>query len=204
MKRASIAGFTLLEVLVAVAIFALVGIASHRLLLSPVRVDAQTRQQELQLRQLIRAMGSLERDVEQAVERPVLDADGSEEPAFWSDPDGQGLQWTRAGWSNPLAAPRAQLQRVRWRHEGTVLAREYWPVLDRAAAAAAQHQVALQDVSAVQWRYLDRQGVWRAQWQGDGAQPLPRALELRIEHTRFGVLRRVLLLPDGLPTGRPS
>ncbi|MEN5208573.1 type II secretion system minor pseudopilin GspJ [Stenotrophomonas terrae] len=204
MKRTAVAGFTLLEVLVAVAIFALVGIASHRLLLSAVRVDAQTRQQEQQLRQLVRAMSSLERDVEQALERPVLDADGSEEPAFWSDPDGQGLQWTRAGWGNPLAAPRAQLQRVRWRQDGTVLAREYWPVLDRADGATAQRQVVLPDVSGVQWRYLDRQGVWRTQWHGNDAQPLPRALELRLQHPRFGALRRVLVLPDGATSGRPS
>ena len=203
MKRTYVAGFTLLEVLVAIAIFALAGIASHRLLLSAVRVDAQTREQDRQLRQLVRAMSSLERDVEQAIERPLLGDHGVEEPAFWSDPDGQGLQWTRAGWNNPLAAQRAQLQRVRWHYDGVVLVRDYWPVLDRADNTAPQRQVALQDVSAVRWRYLDRQGVWRTQWQGSGAQLLPRALELRIEHPRFGELRRVLLLPDGVTgTGR--
>lgn len=189
-------GFTLLEVLVAVAIFVLVGIASHQLLASTVRVDAQTREQELQLRQLQRALSSLERDVEQAVERPVLDAAGGSEPAFWSDPDGQGLQWTRGGWSNPLGSTRAQLQRVRWYFDGKALHRHYWPVLDRADDTAPQRQLALQDVSAVQWRYLDRQGIWRTQWQA-GGQALPRALEVRIEHRRFGPVRRVLLLPDG-------
>ncbi len=204
MKRRSTGGFTLLEVLVAVAIFALVGIASHRLLLSAVRVEAQTRAQDQQLRQLVRAMGSLERDVEQAVARPLLGADGTEEPAFWSDPDGQGLQWTRAGWSNPLGAPRAQLQRVRWHYDGSALVREYWPVLDRADNAAPQRQLLLPAVNALQWRYLDSQGVWRTQWQGSGVQPLPRALELRIAHPRFGELRRVLLLPDGAAGRGPA
>lgn len=197
MKQRATAGFTLLEVLVAVAIFALIGIASHRLLVSAIRVDTQTREQEQQLRQLLRAMSSLERDVEQAVARPVLASDGSDEPAFWSDPDGQGLQWTRAGWSNPQGAPRAQLQRVHWRHEGSDLLREYWPVLDRGDDTAAQRQQVLQSIAAVHWRYLDRQGIWRTQWQGTGMQPLPRALEVRFEHPRFGVLRRVLLLPAG-------
>ncbi|MEG1680601.1 MAG: type II secretion system minor pseudopilin GspJ [Stenotrophomonas sp.] len=197
MKQRANAGFTLLEVLVAVAIFALIGIASHRLLVSAIRVDTQTREQEQQLRQLLRAMNSLERDVEQAVARPVLVSGSSEEPAFRSDPDGQGLQWTRAGWSNPQAAPRAQLQRVHWRREGTNLLREYWPVLDRADDSAAQRQQVLQNISALQWRYLDRQGIWRMQWQGTDTQPLPRALEMRIEHPRFGALRRVLLLPAG-------
>ena len=197
MKQRANAGFTLLEVLVAVAIFALIGIASHRLLVSAIRVDTQIREQEQQLRQLLRAMNSLERDVEQAVARPILANDGSDEPAFWSDPDGQGLQWTRAGWSNPQAAPRAQLQRVHWRYEDSNLLREYWPVLDRGDDAAAQRQQVLQNIDAVHWRYLDRQGLWRTQWQGTDTQPLPRALEVRIEHPRFGVLRRVLLLPPG-------
>lgn len=197
MKQRANAGFTLLEVLVAVAIFALIGIASHRLLVSAIRVDTQTREQEQQLRQLLRAMNSLERDVEQAVARPVLASGGNEEPAFWSDPDGQGLHWTRAGWSNPQPMRRAQLQRVHWRHEGSDLLREYWPVLDRADDSAAQRQQVLQNITALQWRYLDRQGIWRTQWQGTGMQPLPRALEVRIEHARFGALRRVLLLPAG-------
>ncbi|WP_313399986.1 type II secretion system minor pseudopilin GspJ [Stenotrophomonas sp.] len=190
------AGFTLLEVLVAVAIFALVGVASHRLLVSTVRVDAQTRTQDAQLRQLQRAVTSLERDVEQALERPVLDATGGNEPAFWSDADGQGLQWTRGGWNNPLGNTRAQLQRVRWYYQDGALRRQYWPVLDRADDSPPQSQLALPDVTAVQWRYLDRQGVWRTQWQGAG-QALPRALEVRIDHARFGVVRRVLLLPEG-------
>lgn len=197
MRRGTASGFTLLEVLVAVAIFALVGIASHRLLSSAVRVDAQTRTQEQQLRQLLRAMSNLERDVEQALERTVLGSAGDREPAFWSEPDGQGLQWTRGGWSNPQGSQRAQLQRVRWHYDGRVLLRQYWPVLDRTDDAAPQTQVVLEDVSAVHWRFLDSQGIWRAQWQGDGPQ-LPRALEVRIEHVRFGELRRVLLLPDGV------
>lgn len=197
MKQRAEAGFTLLEVLVAVAIFALIGIASHRMLVSAIRVDSQTREQEQQLRQLLRAMTSLERDVEQAVARPILASDGGDEPAFWSDPDGLGLHWTRAGWSNPQAAPRAQLQRVHWRHEDSNLLREYWPVLDRADDSAAQRQQVLQNITALQWRYLDRQGIWRTQWQGTETQPLPRALEVRIEHRRFGALRRVLLLPAG-------
>ncbi len=203
MKLRADSGFTLLEVLVAVAIFALIGIASHRLLVSAIQVDTQTREQEQQLRQLLRAMNSLERDVEQAVARPVLTNDGSDEPAFWNDPDGQGLHWTRAGWSNPQAMPRAQLQRVHWRYEGSNLLREYWPVLDRANDSAAQRQQVLQNITALHWRYLDRQGIWRTQWQATETQPLPRALEVRIEHPRFGVLRRVLLLPAG-DAGRQS
>ena len=197
MTRQRAGGFTLLEVLVAVAIFALVGIASHRLLLSAVRVDAQTRGQEQQLRQLVRAMTTLERDIEQALERPVLGNEGTREPAFWSEPDGQGLQWTRGGWNNPLNATRAQLQRVRWHYNGEALTRDYWTVLDRADDSQAQVQVVLEHISAVQWRFLDRRGEWREQWQGNDAQALPRAVEIRIEHARFGALRRVLLLPDG-------
>lgn len=196
MKRGAPAGFTLLEVLVAVAIFALVGIASHRLLSSAVRVDAQTRQQEQQLRQLLRAMSSLERDVEQAMERPVLDHTGVSEPAFWSSADGQGLQWTRGGWNNPQGTARAQLQRVRWHYDGKALLRQYWPVLDRADDTPPQTQVVLEELRAVHWRFLDPQGIWRTQWQGEGP-ALPRALELRLEHARFGQLRRVLLLPEG-------
>lgn len=201
MKRRYSAGFTLLELLVAVTIFALVGVASHRLLASAVRVDAQTRGQERQLRQLVRAMSSLERDVEQALERPVTAAGGQQEAAFWSDSDGRGLQWTRGGWNNPLGDTRSRLQRVRWHYNGKVLVREYWTVLDRVDDALVQKQVALEGVDTLRWRFLDRQGVWRLQWTGGSSETLPRALELEMTHERFGPVRRVLLLPEGLQRG---
>lgn len=194
MKRNN-TGFSLLEVLVAVAVFALVGLAGQRLVASVVDVDAATRQRQADLRELMRAVAGFERDLEQAIARPVLGNGGDAEPAFWSDPDGTALQWTRAGWSNPLAQQRAELQRVRWEWRDGRLYRLYWPVLDRVQGSQPQRQAMLGHADDVRWRYLDHQGQWQAQWPGDPARPFPRAVELSFRHPRYGRLARLVLLP---------
>src|SRR5690606_41883060 len=64
-------GRTLLGLLVAVALFARLGTGTYRLLDTVLRADAGTRQQELRLRELSRAMAAFERDLRQALARPV-------------------------------------------------------------------------------------------------------------------------------------
>lgn len=194
--RARCAGFTLAELLVALAIFALVGIAGARLL--DVTVQARLRADEQQARTLAlgRTMASFERDIEQALVRPVRAADGSTEPAFWSDGT-ERVQWTRRGWSNPLQEARTDLQRVRWSVEDGRLLRSYWRVLDHAGESAPQVQVLLEGVAGVRWRFLDHGGTWHGHWPQPSGGPLPRAVEIQIDHARFGTLTRLLLPPAG-------
>src|SRR5690606_40695466 len=58
-------GFTLLELLIAIAIFALIGMATYQMLTTVLRTDSVTRAQEQRLRELVRAMGAFERDLQQ-------------------------------------------------------------------------------------------------------------------------------------------
>src|SRR3989344_679501 len=53
-------GFTLLELLIAVAIFALLALATYRMLSSVMQADKATREHEQQLRELVRAMAAFE------------------------------------------------------------------------------------------------------------------------------------------------
>lgn len=188
-------GFTLLELLVAVAIFALLGLATERLLSGMLAADARVRGHEQQLRELTRAFAALERDLLQAVPQRQPQADGSLAPALRAedaDAASATLAFTRGGWRNPLAQPRSELQRVRWQWRDGSLVRDYWPVAD--AAAAPRTQKVLAGVERVAWRYLDAQGVWRTQWHDANA--LPRAVELQLRQAHYGELRRVFRLPD--------
>ncbi|OVY92993.1 type II secretion system protein GspJ, partial [Pseudomonas aeruginosa] len=78
-------GFTLLELLIAIAIFALLALATYRMFDSVMQTDQATRVQEQRMRELVRAMGALERDLTQAVERPVRDELGDNRGAFLSE-----------------------------------------------------------------------------------------------------------------------
>jgi len=202
----SSAGFTLLELLIAIAIFALLGLATYRMLDSVMSADASTRSHEQQLRELTRAMAVFERDVLQVAVRPIRDGFGDPQPALHSDlGDTTALELSRAGWRNPLGQPRAELQRVRWQLSGEQWQRRYWRVLDRVQDSQPQIQQALDGVQALSLRYLDKEGQWLEDWPPANAtgeerlSMLPRALELRLEHRRYGELRRLLRLPDVPP-----
>lgn len=204
-------GFTLLELLIAIAIFALLGLATYRMLDSVLSADAVTRQHERQLRELTRAISAFERDVRQVAVRPIRDGFGDAQPALHSDlSDATALELTRAGWRNPLGQPRAELQRVRWQLSGEQWQRRYWRVLDRAQDSQPQVQRALDGVTSLSLRYLDKDGQWQVDWppperSGEARLvELPRAVELRLEHRRYGELRRLIRLPDLPPETAPA
>ena len=203
------AGFTLLELLIAIALFALLGLGTYRMLEAVLHSDEAVRVQELQVRELSRAVWAFERDLQQVVGRPVRDGFGDERNAFIGQLGGDDgapvLEVTRAGWRNPTGLRRSNLQRVRWRLAGQHLERVYWVVLDRDLDSEPRVQRVLEDVQGLQLRYLDEEAVWHEEWPpfdfGRGspenaAERMPVALELSIEHARYGRITRLLRLPD--------
>ncbi|MGU2505115.1 GspJ family T2SS minor pseudopilin variant XcpW, partial [Pseudomonas aeruginosa] len=158
-------GFTLLELLIAIAIFALLALATYRMFDSVMQTDQATRVQEQRMRELVRAMGALERDLTQAVERPVRDELGDNRGAFLSEGENdQIVEFTRGGWRNPLGQARSRLQRVRWSLSGETLERRYWLVLDRAQDSKPRVQQVLDGVTALSWRFLDKEHNWQGHW----------------------------------------
>ena len=199
-------GFTLLELLIAIAIFALLGLGTYRMLDSVLQTDKVTRAHEAQLRELVRAMAAFERDLLQVLPRPARDGFGEPRAALLGeDGDNDALELTRSGWRNPLAQARASVQRVRWQRSGEQWQRQYWTVLDQAQDSQPQVQQALDGVTGLQLRYQDGKGVWHDAWppeQEHGEEALvvlPQAIELVMQHRRYGELRRLLRLPDVLP-----
>ncbi|MDH4585345.1 type II secretion system protein GspJ [Pseudomonas sp. BN415] len=210
MKRA--AGFTLLELLIAIAIFALLAMGAWRMLGAVIDSDEATRAQEQQLRELVRAISAFERDIRQVVSRPIRDAYGEPRAALLGEHQGDNdsLEMTRAGWRNPTGAQRSRLQRVSWQLSGERLERRYWTVLDQAQDSLPQVQNALDGVTAMKLRYMDDSGDWQESWPPAGLSEderldrLPRALELTLQHRRYGELRRVLRLVETPPRQQPQ
>jgi len=197
-------GFTLLELLVAIAILSLVAVGSYQLLFSTIATRDQAGTRERALRDLQRAGMLLQRDLLQVARRPVRDEFGDVQPAFLV-PRENSIEFTRAGWRNPMQQARSDLVRVRWRVADGRLLREHWPVLDRARGSAPVQTVLLENISG--FRIMVRgNGSWTPSWPplGDGqrrpgAAPLPEAVEITFILPPWGEIRRVIPLPENPP-----
>ncbi len=199
------AGFTLLELLVALAVFAIMATAAYNGLSNVLLTRAVVEQQNRRLAALQLAVFRLEQDIQQALPRSVRDEYGDPQPALRGGALlEEALILTRAGWDNPLGQPRATVQRIAYRlHEGR-LWRLHWEVLDRGAAQAPRETVLLDQVREFRVRFLDAQGEWRNEWPladtGATDRPpdlnaLPRALEMTLTLEDWGAITRLLLLP---------
>lgn len=187
-------GFSLLELLVAMAVFAVIALLAWSGLDTLARNRHVLAAERARLSALQQTVGQLERDLRQAVARPARDASGLDLPALLGQPS--ALELTRlapgSGWQSPLPV----LERIGWRCSDGELQRLRWAVPDRAANTRSLRETRLAGVTDCQWRYLDR--VPSATWPPRGAalERLPRAVELRFTLDGVGELRRVIELAD--------
>lgn len=190
--------FTLLEMLVALGVFAIIGVLSSRILLGMSDVSAATADHATTLAGLQRAMAVLERDIEQLVRRPVRDEHGDSRDAVAVD-DEALLELTRRGWQNPLGAPRAELQRVAYVLRNEKLVRLFWPVLDRAADTEPIVQVLLDDVEDVDFLAHDDEDGDHRQWPLSSSSKNEKlylaAIEMRLKHKTFDRIERLWMVP---------
>ncbi|UCC56333.1 MAG: type II secretion system minor pseudopilin GspJ [Gammaproteobacteria bacterium] len=195
------AGFTLLELLVALSIFSIVAVLAYGGLDNVLEQRVRTEESAERLAAMQRTYLIIQRDIEQLVPRTIRDEFGDNSAALTGSSE---FQLTRGGWQNPLQNPRSTLQRVGYVLEDRKLVRHSWLVLDRAQDSEPRQQVLVQDIVNVRVRYLDPENNWQEQWptseqlSGDidlQAMDPPRAVEMLIEHEHYGEIRWLFQLP---------
>lgn len=177
-------GFTLLELVIALAIFALLGLAGARLFDTVIRAQQSTASHEQDLRHLQRVIGVIERDALQLASSVIVLSPTT-------------LQLLRSNWRNPQDLPRSERQQVIYRLDGQVL----WRESRSPESSKVERQKLLEEVRGLRWRLFDRDLGWSSAWPvGKGAaQTPPQALEVVLSFGRFEQVRRVLPLPEGRP-----
>ena len=146
-------GFTLLELLLAISIFALLAAIAFVGLDALIRQRAELEAHYRQLHHLQRAYEVMERDLGQAVARPVRDSLGGKLAAMEGDPDGHGMTFTRAGYPNPADVRRSHLLRVGYQVMDHRLWRLQWPVLDQAPGVKPERTQMLDHVHSLRIRF---------------------------------------------------
>lgn len=188
-------GFTLVEMLVALLIFALIGAAGVAVMGSTLSNQERVRAKVDRYAELQRARAILKADLSQAASRRTRGEDGL--PALTAfaggSPWGEGgpiLAFTRRGWENPDQTARASLQYVEYALVEGRLERRARPALD--GARLGPPQVLLRDVSAVTPAFLFG-GAWTPSWKGNPQTDIPAAVRLDMRLADLGDINQLFL-----------
>ena len=203
-------GFSLIELLVALAVFATMAALAYGGLDSVARTRAELARKQDDFRDLMRGFGLIERDLRQAIARPVRGNYGEPLPALIGSSG--HIEFTRTGFANPLAEPRSHLERVLYELDDAELKRGTYAVLDRAPATTPKLATLRGNVDTFRLRYLDASNRWSDTWpplrdavagSPDLLTQLPRAVEFRIGTRDYGEVAGVVELVASWPSQAP-
>lgn len=194
------AGFTLIEVMVAVAIFVIVGALAMGGYNELVKQNDIVETNAKRTRAVQRTVQRMAHDFATLEPRPVREPIGdAHEAALRATAGTQELaHLTHSGWSNPAGVSRSTLQRVAWRLENNELRRDHWVVLDRTLTGEPVSAKMLDRVRSVSLRFLDQNQSWHEQWPPLGssdpnlARSRPIAVEFTIELEDWGKIVRLV------------
>lgn len=194
-------GFTLLELLVALAIFAFLGAMAYGGLAAMLRTSEGATDHREALAAGQRALRMIEEDMAFVLDRPVRDGLGSPHLAFMSGRDGQTLlEFTRSSRARAGLLP-APMERIRYVIEDGNLLRESWNPPDAAALEPNFTLTLWRDVESVTLSFLDQDLQGFSSWPPPNvANPgLPRAVEMRLKPRDEEEIIRLLPLPEFPP-----
>lgn len=224
-KRAShqrtMSAFTLIEVLVALAITAIIGVVAYGGLDSALTAMERSEAQGQKLNEVNILLAIMSRDFRQAMPRPVRGEYAAEWEHAFDAPESAlfAVRFSRGGWANPRPEQfvRSDMQRVVYALEEDKIIRESWYVMDRTDDSESVRVAIVEGVTHFKLKFLDAnvgspQGGVAAQPQvpqlreswpypyttSPSTQPsdkLPLAVEITMELEGWGEIVRIFELP---------
>lgn len=186
-------GFTLIEMLIALSIFAMIAAAGVLLLRGSIDTQLQMATRLDEGSAMIRLRALLASELASAQPRVGRGPAGEERAAMQGTAD--GLRFIHASAGEP---GEAALSATRYAIENGALVRHATRALDGPADGTAA--VLIRAIDSAQWRYRDATGAWSNSWNPTDARALPRAVELTVvEKGAAPIMLRFTVAPDGLP-----
>ncbi len=193
------AGFTLLEMVIAVSIFAVMGVIGFVALSQMTRAgqvitDANDRLSDLQF-----AVVYFSRDWLQVSPRKIRNQHGDEASNIVIADN--SITFTRSGWDNFRGYKRSTLQRVQYLVVEEQLVRRHWASLDQGIAEQPIQVVLLDEVDSMEVEFQSSSGQAIPDWPVDGGSSSsdvsPVLLAFRLALPDMGEIRRLLEISDG-------
>lgn len=151
-------GLTLIELLIAMAIFAVMTTSMFIAFDNVQKAREVTNRASLRLKHLQSAFNRMAQDIQQIYPRPVRDEYGDLKFAL-DYTEGADFRFTRTGWSRSsffTKTPRSELQRVSYYLEDGNLMRAYWKTLDHAPQDQPVRTILLEGVSELSFKFMYR------------------------------------------------
>lgn len=193
-------GFTLIEVLLAIAIFAMISLASFSVFDGVIQSERFSNEKMQRLNDIQRAWLVIERDYLQIAQRSMriegeapLENFIHTENASFSSSD-EGIAFVRHGWTNPgLLIPRSDLQSVAYRVYENNLERLHFNFVDAVNGEEPKVRKLIEQVTAFNLEYF-----YKNKWQNTLINnQLPQAIKLIIETQDIGIIERKFIVADG-------
>lgn len=209
-----IRGFTLVEVMIAIFIAAVMFAIGYGAINQALRDRDSINVSQVRITEIQRGMRVVAQDFAQIIARPARDTGGTGQlmPAIMATGSDEILvTFSRGGWSNPAGVPRPAEQRVRYRYNAAdrSLVREHWLSVDPALNTEPRQRVLLSRVESVEMRFLDPASRnWRTDWPPNMPSgpvnsqqtdqlllPRPLAIEFTVVLEDWGRVLRVFEIP---------
>ena len=191
-------GFTLFEMLIAVSIFAIIGVVAFGGLGQMTRTGQAVADANNRLSALQFAVVYFSRDWTQVSPRKIRDQYGDEQSNIILE---EGIiTFTRSGWSNLLGHKRSNLQRVQYLVVDKQLVRRHWRSLDQGIGELPLQVVLLDDVESMEVEFLDALEkpirIWPVESALEAGNPI--VLVFRLDLSDIGEVTRVLEFPSSV------
>ena len=174
-------GFTLIEVLLALVILAVIAVLGYRAVAALSESETRLSAEATRWRTLDLFFARLEGDLRQAMPRPARLGD-ARVPAWVGSADVNGnsaLEFSRAG-PEFVLEPGSAGQRLAYGFRDGVVEVRYWASYDRPGNAEPTAYPLLADIAQFRLSYLTRNGQWSDVWPVSGEAPLPRAVRVQL------------------------
>lgn len=194
------AGFTLLEVVIAMSIFAIVSIMAYSGLHSVINSKTRTEEALNRLQELQLSMLAITGDLQHLTPRTIQDALGGQQLSLTTQYSDFIVTFTRSGWRNPGNQVRSTLQRVAYLLDDDKLVRRHWLHVDRANENQFLERTLITNIESLSLRFLDEKRQWREDWPSinnsaattGGTISPPIAVEVTLKMNDWGEIKRLV------------
>ncbi|KTD50692.1 GspJ family T2SS minor pseudopilin variant LspJ [Legionella quateirensis] len=197
------AGFTLIEILIALTVFAILATITSSTLYYAFNARTRVNEQAERLNSLQLAISIIQQDTTQTLERPIRGNEMRLFPGFVGQ--AQYLELTRDGVINPKSSEkRSSLKRVALVCQDGKLIRRTWSSLDPLDRNVYKDKELITNLNDCYFSYLNQNlqvlSEWREQALGQNQrkEPLPKAIQINLKLKDWGKLNLLFIIPEAL------